>query len=79
MYAFLFEKSLRFAKLYGIGGTFNLAIWIFFTRVFCFICLSGLLKLSLKVIISDIWHWIPATRLRGHKLFNGNDITFIHH
>jgi hypothetical protein len=32
MYDFLPEKSQRLAKLYGIGGTFILAIWIFFTR-----------------------------------------------
>jgi len=25
-----------------------------------FICLSGLLKLSIKVITLDTWHWIPA-------------------
>jgi len=30
MYDFLPEKSLRLAKFYGIGGTFILAIWLFF-------------------------------------------------
>jgi len=32
MYDFLSEKSLRLAIFYGIGGTFNLAIWVLFTR-----------------------------------------------
>jgi hypothetical protein len=32
MYDFLSEKSLRLAIFYGIGETFNLAIWILFTR-----------------------------------------------
>jgi len=32
MYDFLSEKPLRLAKFYGMGGTFNLAILILFTR-----------------------------------------------
>jgi hypothetical protein len=32
MYNFLSEKQLRLAKFYSIGGTFNLAILILFTR-----------------------------------------------
>jgi len=32
MYDFLSEKSRRLAIFYGIGGIFNLALWILFTK-----------------------------------------------